>query len=81
MFSIVWPSVLCSLQIFKPVDNKKTVVKGKLKPRSIISYMLYTLPLALGMGVCFFFFFFFFFLFNIYFYYMSCSLVSSNKVI
>ena len=36
IFSIVWLSILCSLQLFKPLENKITVVQGKLKSRSII---------------------------------------------
>ena len=36
IFSIVWLSILCSLQIFKPIENKLTVMQVKLKSRPII---------------------------------------------
>ena len=36
MFSIVWLLILCSLQLFKPIENKMTVVQGKLKSMPII---------------------------------------------
>ena len=63
IFSIGWPSVLCSLQIFKPIDNKKTVVKGKLKPRPIICIYLIYVIISIRYGCMFFLLFFFFFFF------------------
>ena len=36
IFSIVWPSILCSLQLFKPIENKMTIAQGKLKSIPII---------------------------------------------
>ena len=35
-FSIEWLSILCSLQLFKPIENKMTVVQVKLKYRPVI---------------------------------------------
>ena len=55
IFSIVWPSVLYSLQLFKPIDNKKTVVKGKLKFRPIICIYVMYVTISIRYG-CFFFF-------------------------
>ena len=42
IFSIVWPSILCSLQLFKPIENKMTVIQRTLKSRPIICiYVMY----------------------------------------
>ena len=36
ILTIVWLSILFSLQLFKPIENEMTVVQGKLKARPII---------------------------------------------
>ena len=42
IFSIVWLSILCRLQLFRPTENKMTVMKEKLKSRPIICvYVMY----------------------------------------
>ena len=43
----LWLSILYSLQLVKPIENKMTVVQGKLKSMPIICiYVLLRLPLA-----------------------------------
>ena len=31
IFLIFWPSILCSLQLFKSIESTRTVIEGKLK--------------------------------------------------
>ena len=73
IFTIVWLSILFSLQLFKPNENKMTVVQGKLKARPIICIYVTYVIISI-MYDCM-------FLTLLKHYQMSYSLVLSNIVI
>ena len=76
--SKLWLSILYSLQLVEPIENKMTVVQGKLKSMPIICIYVTYVTISI-MYDCFFFVCFFFNIFKT----LSnvCSLVLSSKEI
>ena len=70
----LWLSIIYSLQLVKPIENKMTVVQGKLKYRPMICIYVMYVTISI-MYDCMFFFTF------LKHYQMFYSLVLSSKVI
>ena len=53
LFSIVWPLIQCSLQLFNLTESTTTVVQGKLKYRHIICMHVMYVTISIRYGCMF----------------------------